>query len=1481
MYSPTPLPLWFQGRSAGGKEHSVLSLRVLLLLTLWAVFLSAWGPHSQTVHASQPTERDAPATHQAQGVFQEPAQHLGLAPASLAKVEPSLLKQVLEGNPADSYRFIVELMPKASLQGFPEEISRAERQLQVVTHLQTTAQQAQAELLAFLQQQQAAGRVEGIHPFWILNGIAVTADAETLLALAARPEVRIVREDHWRRWVDQPSAPDDGKELVQGSVEWNIARIRADLAWSALGLDGSGVTVAIMDTGVDWQHPALQAQYRGYRPGGLTIHCGNWFCTTDEGYLYPADGYGHGTHVAGTAVGGRDAAGQAIGVAPGARWIAVKTLNNQGYAYDSWIHAAFEWLMAPEGDPSLAPDVVNGSWGAPDDADETFRPDLQALRAAGIVPVFSAGNEGPGPSSLRSPASYPEAIAVGATDDLDQVTYFSSRGPSPWGEVKPEVAAPGAQVRSSLPGGTYGVYNGTSMASPHVTGLVALMLQADPDLTVDEIEAILTSTALPLSTTVPNNDSGWGRIDAYRAAAVAFQAGFVTGLVTRSPDQQPLSLAQVTAYDHGGEPQATVPVDRSGRYHLALPPGQYDLSASAFGYEPQSSLGVSIQANLTTTVDMVLVPSPAGVLWGQVTNAQTGGPVGARIIIEGTPAFTVSDPQSGQYSLVLPVGIYSVRVSQNGYRSYTVTDVEIAADQATRVDAVLAPAATLLLVDSGPWYYGSQASYFEQALDDRDYVYDLWQIRDPATDVPGLADLVPYQITIWSSPQDAPGLIGAGDAISNYLGLGGNLFLTGQDVGYWDDGLNGLYYHPYYGQWLKAEAIADDAGRGDVVGLPGELLQGLTLPMNGQDSARNQAAPDSIGLRDPRHAAILARYQQDGEAALRAGECQSYRAVYLAAGLEGLGDRSTRAEVMDRALSWLAAPHPAADVALYPAHQEQVWLHGTTITYTVEIQNTGHDPDQFALELSPSSWSTSVWDETFSHELAQTPMLGACQSQPLGIQVTVPPAVAWNVTDVVALTARSSADPGRTAQAVFNSRAPAPILLVDDDRWYDMEGRYEAALQANSLPYDRWTTRQPPLSDVTPTLQRLTRYPLVIWFTGYDWYRTLTPADEDRLAAYLDTGGRLLLSSQDYLYTSGFTDFARDYLGVVGYTESLTATQLLGAVGSPIGNGLGSLSLIYPFRNWSDALKASPAAEIAFWGQHAQPAALTVEGSPWKIAFFALPLEALLPEDMALVLGRIVDWLSPLGDSSLEAARPVAAPGEEIGYTLAIRNTSSSPLSSVSLSNTVPISTSYVPGSLEGPAEYDSLTNRFTWSGGLAANETITVAYRLQSDASLSDGAKIRNLARLTDESGLGLDRIAATRINTPHLATSVKTASTELGTPGQVLTYTLFLHNDGLRPAPAQLIDPTPLYATSLPGSAWASSGLLTSTLEALFWSGSISVGQPVTLSFPVVISPTLTGRYVLNRASLADGWGDVLTLEAHTWVAMRLFLPLVLKRP
>jgi hypothetical protein len=181
-------------------------------------------------------------------------------------------------------------------------------------------------------------------------------------------------------------------------------------------------------------------------------------------------------------------------------------------------------------------------------------------------------------------------------------------------------------------------------------------------------------------------------------------------------------------------------------------------------------------------VDIALTPLPTGMLQGEISNADTGNQVGAHLYIEDTPAHTSSDAGTGDYSLALPAGVYTVLVAQNGFRQHTSPDIEIVSGQDTHLDIALTPAPTLLLVDSGRWYHESQIGYFEQALDDNDLVSDLWEIRDLATDLPTLDTLSPYDITIWSSPTDAPGLIGAGDVISDYLGTGGRTSDSGTTV---------------------------------------------------------------------------------------------------------------------------------------------------------------------------------------------------------------------------------------------------------------------------------------------------------------------------------------------------------------------------------------------------------------------------------------------------------------------------------------------------------------------------------------------------------------------------------------------------------------------------------------------------------------------------------------------------------------------------
>ena len=335
-----------------------------------------------------------------------------------------------------------------------------------------------AALNATLAAAVAEGQARNVRSFWASPIIALEAQPDLIGSLSQRDDVVQIRLDepiYLEHVPFQTVASADGS----GALPWNLQMLDVELAEQALGLDGAGVVVANLDTGVDWQHPALLKKYRGYRDRDFAVHWGNWHVSTGEPYLYPGDGEGHGTHTMGTIV-GDDGAGNRLGVAPGARWIAVKLFDNAGVTYESWIHDAFQWILAPEGDPALAPDVVSNSWGSDVSADDRFRPDLAALRARASCRSSPPATKGPGAGTVGSPASLPEALAVGAVDDERLAASFSSRGPSPWGEVKPEVVAPGVNVVSSFPGGGLAKGTGTSMAAPHVAGLAALLLQANP-----------------------------------------------------------------------------------------------------------------------------------------------------------------------------------------------------------------------------------------------------------------------------------------------------------------------------------------------------------------------------------------------------------------------------------------------------------------------------------------------------------------------------------------------------------------------------------------------------------------------------------------------------------------------------------------------------------------------------------------------------------------------------------------------------------------------------------------------------------------------------------------------------------------------------------------------------------------------------------------------------------------------------------------
>ncbi len=354
------------------------------------------------------------------------------------------------------------------------------------------------------------GGAEDMQSLWIANAVSMRAPAQLIASLALDPGVQGIRLDG----VTEAPIAYAGATLP---AEWNIIQVGAPELWQR-GIRGAGAVIAVLDSGVDNRHPDLVASWRG--------GANSWFDPYGQ-HPVPADSNGHGTQALGLMVGG-SASGSNIGVAPDAKWIAAKIFNDAGQTSESAVHRAFQWALDPDGNPATddAPDVVNNSWdiAAEDSCNSAFQADIDALRAADIAVVFSAGNYGPSPSSSVSPANNNNVVSVGALDQAQRVADFSSRGPSACdGGIFPKLAAPGDGVLTTdlSFGGQpyYALVAGTSFAAPHISGVIALLRSASPLSSAEQLETAMTATARDIAAPGQDPDSGYGLIDAVAALA--------------------------------------------------------------------------------------------------------------------------------------------------------------------------------------------------------------------------------------------------------------------------------------------------------------------------------------------------------------------------------------------------------------------------------------------------------------------------------------------------------------------------------------------------------------------------------------------------------------------------------------------------------------------------------------------------------------------------------------------------------------------------------------------------------------------------------------------------------------------------------------------------------------------------------------------------------------------------------------------------
>jgi len=569
----------------------------------------------------------------------------GTAVADVQKFSRELT-HILRSSPVEEkHSMIVHLTDQVDLisldaQLYHQKVSRATRHRIVIEELRAAAARSQGAIREVLDELAASGEVEGYTAYWIVNCFVFYGSGRAAALLAERDDVDYLELNFEPELIKPVPSGRQHLDDDEDTPPAGIVAVRAPEVWYELGINGSGALVGGLDTGVDGAHPALDYRWRGnFAPAS---HC--WRSPVN-GSLVPVDLDGHGTHTMGTMCGATVAAGSGdtVGVAPASLWIADDAIDQGvGRTFDNDALDAFQWFADPDGNPETVedvPDVVQNSWGvdhrftAYRDCDDRWDAAILALEAGGTVASFSAGNEGPKAQTHRSPANaiYDSVsfFSVGAVNATDYdwpypIAGFSSRGPSDCDSftIKPEVVAPGVSVYSSIPGGGYEQENwdGTSMAGPHVAGIVALMRSADPNIDVRDIKSIIMRTARDLGTPGEDNTFGWGFVDAYEAVLqVLAGRGLIMGIVRDAGTLDPIqALVEVV----GGSQQMTA--SSTGAYTLVLPgDSSYTVRYSLYGYVTREQT-LYVPANDTTFQDVNLEPREVATLFSD--DFEGGGP---------------------------------------------------------------------------------------------------------------------------------------------------------------------------------------------------------------------------------------------------------------------------------------------------------------------------------------------------------------------------------------------------------------------------------------------------------------------------------------------------------------------------------------------------------------------------------------------------------------------------------------------------------------------------------------------------------------------------------------------------------------------------------------------------------------------------------------------------------------------------------------
>jgi hypothetical protein len=485
------------------------------------------------------------------------------------------------------------------------------------------------------------------------------------------------------------------------------------------------------------------------------------------------------------------------------------------------------------------------------------------------------------------------------------------------------------------------------------------------------------------------------------------------------------------------------------------------------------------------------------------------------------------------------------------------------------------------------------------------------------------------------------------------------------------------------------------------------------------------------------------------------------------------------------------------------------------------------------------------------------------------------------------VTAISALDKNIVSSVPVRLKTAGRILLVDDDRWYDREDIYKSALNANGYQFDYWETGSYLTGRGSPPAHLLNEFDIIIWYTGYDWFAPVIDQEIKSLEAYLNQGGRLFLSSQDYLYKHEDAALTREYFGVQSFRESVTPTTVFGSDSLAFPEVITQpLSLDFaPYQNFSDGLILDRDSQGTLWNDSGFPGGVTNGREGWKTVFWAIPFEV-LPEEMHnVMMNRIVGWLGNLGQSTFEVdarVMPGSAESDPIRtYTITLRAEDGSYSTGVWITNTIPAELTIIADSISGGANYDSAKREITWQGQINGGQSYVIRYRAQVDANTPDGTFINNPVEIYyDEHDLLYERVSPLWIASGDLSESQFELDPPSAQIGSEIAYQLEVASSASIPGSVTATLYIPLELSLITETLASTGGDLYHGGNTITWSGTIDGSQSITVTYAVTASLHHVRQEIPTLAVLSDGLTGILILhESVDLTPHDSFLPLFAK--